>query len=522
MAGGVFVNGPARHYEGRVTAFVMVTCIVAAMGGLIFGYDLGISGGVTSMDVFLEKFFPAVYRREHRTAEGAENMYCRFDSQLLTLFTSSLYLAALVSSFFASAVTRAFGRKMSMFIGGVVFLVGAIINGFAVNIAMLIIGRILLGVGVGFANQSVPVYLSEMAPPKIRGALNMGFQIAITVGILVANLVNYGTNKIKGGLGWRLSLGLAAVPALLMTVGSVVLPDTPNSILERGKLEEAKKMLIKVRGVDNVDEELQDLIEACEAAKKVENPWKNITMSQYRPQLTFCFFIPFFQQMTGINIIMFYAPVLFKTLGFGDDASLMSSVITGVVNVCATFVSVFTVDRVGRRWLFLEGGIQMIVCMCGAAVLMAVKYGVTGQGSMSKAEADVFLFFICAFVAGYAWSWGPLGWLVPAEVCSLDVRSAGQAINVSVNMIFTFIIAQAFLTMLCHMKFGLFFFFAGFIAIMTVFIHLLLPETKGVPIEEMNLVWKSHWLWSNYIPDHHLPPPTPTQRPTYSYSDRSL
>ena len=126
--------------------------------------------------------------------------------------------------------------------------------------------------------------------------------------------------------------------------------------------------------------------------------------------------------------------------------------------------------------------------------MIALKFGVTGEGSFSKGEANLLLFFICAYVAAFAWSWGPLGWLVPSEICSLEVRSAGQATNVAVNMLFTFGIAQVFLSMLCHMKFGLFFFFAGFVIIMTIFVFLLLPETKNVPIEEMNRVWKSHWF----------------------------
>lgn len=156
MAGGSYVNqGQVKHYEGRVTPFVLVTCFVAAMGGLLFGYDLGITGGVTSMDPFLKKFFPRVFRKMKENVD--ENTYCKFDDQILTLFTSSLYLAALLASFFASATTRLLGRKPSMFIGGLFFLVGAILNGAAVNIAMLIIGRILLGFGVGYCNQ-VSIY----------------------------------------------------------------------------------------------------------------------------------------------------------------------------------------------------------------------------------------------------------------------------------------------------------------------------------------------------------------------------
>ncbi|OWM77951.1 sugar transport protein 11-like [Punica granatum] len=502
MAGGGFVaQGHVGNYNGGVTAFVVITCIVAAMGGLLFGYDIGISGGVTSMDDFLMKFFPAVY---HRMTDGSardKNQYCKYDNHLLTLFTSSLYLAALVASFFASEITRVFGRKVSMFLGGLSFLIGAMLNGIAMNIIVLIIGRILLGVGVGFANQSVPVYLSEMAPAKIRGALNIGFQVAITIGILIANFVNYGTAEIKGGWGWRISLALAGVPALFMTIGSIFLPDTPNSIIERGHHEEAKRMLQKIRGTEDVKAELGDLIAASEAAKKVQQPWRNMFLPRYRPQLVICSLIPFFQQITGINVIMFYAPVLFKTLGFGDKASLMSAAITGVVNVLGTFVSVATVDKFGRKALFIEGGVQMIICQIAVGGMIGYKFGLTGEGSFSKGEANFLVFLICAYVAAFSWSWGPLGWLVPSEVCPLEVRSPGQAINVSVNMFFTFIIAQGFLSMLCHIKFGLFFFFGGFVILMTIFVFFFLPETKNVPIEEMNRLMKAHWFWGKYIPD---------------------
>lgn len=325
--------------------------------------------------------------------------------------------------------------------------------------------------------------------------------MAITIGILAANLINYGTAKIESGWGWIISLALAAVPAIMITVGSLFLPDTPNSILERGHTEKAKEMLKKIRGTDNVDEEFQDLIDASEAAKRVEHPWKNILLPRYRPQLIICTFIPLFQQFTGINVIMFYAPVLFKTLGFGDDASLMSAVITGAVNVVATVVSIYCADKFGRRFLFIEGGIQMIICQILVGIMIGTTFGNNGVGKLSSVTADVVLILICLYVAAFAWSWGPLGWLVPSEICPLEIRSAGQAINVSVNMLFTFVIGQFFLTMLCHMKYGLFLFFAAFVIVMTIFVFFLLPETKNVPIEEMNRVWKAHWFWGKYIPD---------------------
>lgn len=133
--------------------------------------------------------------------------------------------------------------------------------------------------------------------------------------------------------------------------------------------------------------------------------------------------------------------------------------------------------------------------------LIGIKFGTSGEATLSKEYAFFVVLFICAFVAAFAWSWGPMGWLVPSEIFPLEIRSAGQAINVSVNMLFTFVIGQFFLSMLCHMKFGLFYFFAGWELVMTIFIALFLPETKNVPIEEMVLVWKRHWFWGKFIAD---------------------
>ncbi|KAK6158117.1 hypothetical protein DH2020_005431 [Rehmannia glutinosa] len=498
MAGGVIITKGDKAYPGKLTCKVFVTCIVAAMAGLIFGYDIGISGGVTSMPQFLEKFFPEVYKKEQNMVAGT-NQYCKFDDAILTMFTSSLYLAALFASLIASYVTRWLGRKSSMLFGGSLFLAGAIINGCAHNVAMLIAGRILLGCGIGFANQSAPVYLSEMAPYKYRGALNMCFQLFITIGILAANLINYGTSQLKSGNGWRISLGCAAIPAVIFIFGSLCLPDTPNSLIERGKQDEALKRLREIRGIDDVEEEFNDLIAASVAAKKIGNPFSNLLRRKYRPHLTMVTLIPFFQQLTGMNVFMFYAPVLFKTIGFGNSASLMSAVITGIVNAVATLVSILTVDRFGRRGLFIEGGIQMFIIV---TICIGLKFGVNGNpGELPKWYAMIVVIAICFYVAAFAWSWGPLGWLVPSEILPLEVRSAGQSINVCMNMIFTFFIAETFLKMLCKMKFGLFIFFSGFVFVMTIFIVKFLPETKGIPIEEMSGIWKEHPYWKKFVDD---------------------
>ncbi|XVF54934.1 hypothetical protein PTKIN_Ptkin05aG0220600 [Pterospermum kingtungense] len=496
MAVALAITGEDGHYNGRMTLFVVLSCMMAAMGGVIFGYDIGISGGVTSMEPFLRRFFPDVYRKMKEDTKISN--YCKFDSQLLTSFTSSLYVAGLFATFLASPVTKAFGRKPSIWLGGAAFLAGSALGAAAFNVYMLIFGRILLGIGVGFANQSVPLYLSEMAPPRYRGAINNGFQFSIGIGGLVANLINFGTEKIEGGWGWRISLGMAAVPASILTLGALFVPETPSSLIQNSSdHDKAKVLLQRIRGTRDVQAELDDLIKASIVSKTIKHPFKKIIQRKYRPQLVMAIAIPFFQQVTGINVIAFYAPILFRTIGIGESASLLSSVVTGVIGAGSTFISMLLVDKFGRRALFMVGGIQMFVSQMLVGGVMATQLG--DHGSVSKGYAYLVIFLICIYVAGFGWSWGPLGWLVPSEIYQLEIRSAGQSITVAVSFVFTFIVAQTFLSMLCHFKAGIFFFFGGWVVVMTVFVYFFLPETKNVPIEQMEKVWKEHWFWKRIV-----------------------
>ncbi|KAG5065868.1 hypothetical protein AAZX31_04G099400 [Glycine max] len=501
MAGGVVpvdASPIGNGFVGKITLSVIITCIVAASSGLLFGYDLGISGGVTTMVPFLEKFFPDILRK----VAGTEvNMYCVYDSQVLTLFTSSLYLAGLVSSLAASRVTAAWGRRNTILIGGVTFLIGGALNGGAENIGMLILGRVLLGFGVGFTNQAAPLYLSEIAPPKWRGAFNTGFQFFLGVGALIAGCINFATAKHTWG--WRVSLGLAVVPASVMTIGALLITDTPSSLVERGKIEQARKALRKARGSSiDVEPELEELIKWSQIAKSMkQEPFKTIFERQYRPHLVMAIAIPFFQQMTGINIVAFYAPNIFQSVGLGHDAALLSAIILGAVNLVSLLVSTAIVDRFGRRFLFVTGGICMLVCQIAVSILLAVVTGVHGTKDMSNGSAIVVLVLLCCYTAGFGWSWGPLTWLIPSEIFPLKIRTTGQSIAVGVQFIIIFILSQTFLSMLCHFKFASFVFYAGWIIVMTIFVIFFVPETKGIPLESMYTIWGKHWFWRRYVKD---------------------
>jgi MFS transporter, SP family, sugar:H+ symporter len=207
--------------------------------------------------------------------------------------------------------------------------------------------------------QAAPLFLSEIAPVKYRGGLNILFQLNVTIGILAANIINYFVANVHPW-GWRIALGIAGVPALLLCIGSCLITETPASLIERQKLTEGMNVLKKIRGINNVEAEYQELVHASEMARQVKHPFRNLMKRKSRPQLVIAIAMQVFQQFTGINAIMFYAPVLFQTVGFKGDASLMSSAIVGTINVLATVVSVFVVDWLGRKPLLLEACIQML------------------------------------------------------------------------------------------------------------------------------------------------------------------
>jgi MFS family permease len=312
------------------------------------------------MESFLKKFFPGLLKR---AAHANKDVYCIYNNQALTAFTSSLYAFGMVGTLVASRVTRRLGRQAIMLIGGSMFLVGALVNAAAANVAMLIVGRMLLGLGLGFSGQATPVYLAEVSPPRWRGGFISAFPLFISVGYLVANLINYGTSRIPEW-GWRLSLGLAAVPAAVMVAGAAFIPDTPSSLVLRGKHDDARAALQRVRGKGvDIGAEFADILAAAEHARRNEEGafWR-ILRREYRPYLVTAVAFPVFLNLTGVAVTAFFSPILFRTVGFESDAALMGAVILGVMNIGGILASGFAMDRYGRKLLFVIGGALMFTC----------------------------------------------------------------------------------------------------------------------------------------------------------------
>ncbi|KAF6256200.1 general substrate transporter, partial [Scenedesmus sp. NREL 46B-D3] len=383
---------------------------------------------------------------------SGNDAFCRFSDYLLQLLTSCLFLSeAAAAAMVGSHTCRRFGRRATMVAGGACFLRGTVLVTLAVNISMLVLGRLVLGVGVGFVAQAAPLYLSEMAPCNMRGALNITLQLVLTVGILAAARVPTVT-WMRPAWGWRLSLAMGAVPSLILFFGSTLLPDTPNSLVQRGQQEEGCKVLQKIRGTDNIDAEYDDIVEAVRVSASVKNLWRTITRRRYWPQLVISVLVPILQQLTSTSSCL----TAHSSINAGDGVgyALLSAVITGAVNVGSMFVAIL-VDRVGCRALFIQGGIQMLVCEVVAGLLimknlrpqaLTPRPGHHCLGPESNdALASGIIALLRLYVAGFAWSWGPLGWLVPTEIQPLETRAAGTGINTFFNFIFTFFIGQLFL-----------------------------------------------------------------------------
>jgi sugar porter (SP) family MFS transporter len=324
--------------------------------------------------------------------------------------------------------------------------------------------------------------------------------MSVNLGILAASLINVGTSNLH--YGWRISLGAFIPPAILLLLGAIFLPETPNSLVERGRTEEAQRILKKLRGPEtDISDEYSFIVADAKEANKDNidqsflSQWRIFFSHPYRGEATVSCMVAFFSQFTGINSMLYYTPELFQSLGSGTNQALVNATVVNAVLLAGAITSMSIVDRVGRRPLLIVGGALMAVFQICVGILLALKYDPTDGAVLAENNGRGILALICLFTYTFGVTWGPLGWLVPVECQSQKTRSTGATASVSVNFFAVFITTQSFLVMLCSMQWGAFLFFALFDILMTVFAWMLIPETKGVPIENMRDVWKMHWFW---------------------------
>ena len=432
---------------------IYIIAFVAALAGLLFGYDTGVISGAI---LFIKDQF-------------------NLTSVIVERVVSAVLLGAVIGAAFSGAMADNLGRRRSIVITGFLFSLGAIGAAFAPNIPVLIACRFLIGLAIGVASYVAPLYISEISPAEARGALVSLNQLMITCGIVVSYLVDFMLTM--GQQEWRWMFGLGAIPAVILLIGMIYLPETPRWLMSRGFVDRAKDVLARTNKGKNVDEEIQNISKTLSEKKCC---WAEVFSPWIRPALIVGILLAFFQQATGINTIIYYAPTIFEFAGFQSHrVAILATVGVGTVNVLMTLVAIWLLDRLGRKPLLYIGMTGMALSLG----LLGFAFHLTVLSGMLKwlAVASVVL-----YIASFAISLGPIFWLLISEIYPLKVRGRAMSLATVANWGFNMLVAATFLTLIEKLgKAGTFWLFAFICVIGIVFCYFFVPETKGYTLEEI-------------------------------------
>ena len=428
-----------------------------ALGGLLFGYDTGvISGAILFIkeDFDLSPFY-----------EGA--------------VVAVLLLGAMVGAALAGTLSDRLGRRNLILIAAVIFAVGAIGAAAAPSTGALLAARFVLGLAVGSAALVVPLYLSEIAPTEIRGAVSSLNQLAIVSGILIAFIVNA---ALASTGEWRIMVGLAVVPSIVLLIGMFFMPETPRYLVRSGDEDEAREVLDEMRDEATAKEELAEIREVEEreddeaGARELFAPW-------VRPALIVAIGLAVFQQLIGINTIIYYAPTTLTNVGYGNEGAIYANLVIGVLNVIATIIAVRIVDRVGRKPMLLGGLVGMIASL---TILGVSLLALAEPKSPGDPAAIITLICLATFIVSFAATWGPVVWVMLPEILPLSVRGAAMGLAICLHWFANFAVSQTF--PLAIDAFGPGEVFLGYAVIGLIafaFVMKFVTETKGRSLEEI-------------------------------------
>jgi SP family galactose:H+ symporter-like MFS transporter len=442
----------AAHPNNRF--HVVLTSVIAALAGLLFGLDIGVISGA----------LPFIARQFH------------VGDQMQEWIVSSMMVGAALGALGSGWMAKAIGRKYSLMIGAALFACASGVCAFAWSPEMLITGRVFLGVAVGIASFTAPLYLSEIAPRTMRGAMISLHQLMVTVGILAAFLSN---TAFSGTGDWRWMLGVIAFPALALLFGLLFLPRSPRWLMSRGRNEEAERVLEKLRSDrKSIETEMSEIADQL----KVEFQGWGLFRSNpnFRRTVGLGIMLQVMQQLTGINVVMYYAPRIFGLAGYGTSHDqLWGTVIVGAVNVAATFVAIGLVDRWGRKPILYTGFTVMALALATLGALLHI--GVTSGASQIAAVV-----MLLVFIAGFAISAGPMIWILCAEIQPMKGRDFGIAASTFINWVANTIAGATFLTLLNTLGHAQTFWLYAVMNAAFIFLTLwLVPETKGVSLEQI-------------------------------------
>jgi MFS transporter, SP family, galactose:H+ symporter len=372
------------------------------------------------------------------------------------------------------------GRRLTLLMTSIIFIAGAILCAAAPSLGVLVVGRAIVGLAIGLASTTVPVYISEVSPAKARGWQVSLFQLAITIGILCAYLVDY---AFAASAAWRWMLGLAAVPGAILGLGMLFLPESPRWLAERDNTEAARAVLARIRGTASVQAEMDEICGNLRQAQE-SGRWSDLFTAAVRPALIIGIGLAIFQQITGINTVIYYAPTIIQSAGISSAAgAILATAGIGLVNVIMTVVSMWLIDRLGRRPLLLTGIAGMIVSLGVLGLAFRVMAGNT-------ALAWVAVVTLMTYVAFFAISLGPIFWLLIAEIYPLKIRGLAQGTSAGANWTFNLLVSITFLTLVEQLGPSWTFWLYGLLAVAAwVFSYYLVPETKGRTLEEIEQSW---------------------------------
>ena len=373
--------------------------------------------------------------------------------------------------------TDRLGRKKTLFWIGVLFAVSALGSALANDPYLFSFFRFIGGLGVGASSVAVPIYISEIAPANDRGRLGVRYQFMLVFGIFIAFFSNYLLKGVGGDIDWRLMLGVEAIPAIIYTIMVMRVPNSPRWLILNKGDDESTRSVLNDMGIADIDQEILDI----KASAKSQSTEKSF-LTRYSLPITLAFLIAFFNQMSGINFVLYYAPEILERAGLGGSESLLSSISIGAVNLIFTFVGMYLIDRVGRKKLMLIGSIGYIFCLSMVA-----------WAFYSGASSLFLLTFICLFVASHAIGQGAVIWVFISEIFPTKVRAIGQSIGTGVHWVFAAIITlitPVFLDatdgIFKDNPWPIFVFFAGFMVLQLIFVLFMMPETKGKTLEEIS------------------------------------
>nr|CAB3485212.1 unnamed protein product [Digitaria exilis] len=465
----------------RRERFVFACAVFASLNAILLGYDVGVMSGCI---IYMEKDL-------HIT---------EFQQEILV---GCLSVVSLLGSLSGGRTSDAIGRKWTMGLGAIVFQLGAAIMTFAPSFTVLMIGRLLAGVGIGFGAMVSGVYIAEISPAGARGTLTSLPEICINLGILLGYVSNYAFSGLSEHINWRVMLGVGILPSVFIGFALFVIPESPRWLMMEKRVSEARAVLLQISESEaEVEERLAEIEEAAGLMKSMKSEdnevWRELLNPSpaVRRMLYAGCGIQLFQQITGIDATVYYSPTIFKDAGIKSDQELLAATVAvGFTKTIFILVAIFLIDKVGRKPLLYVSTIGMTVCLFLLGVALTLQKHAVGLMS-PRLGIDLAIFAVCGNVAFFSIGMGPICWVLSSEVFPLRLRAQGSALGQVGGRVSSGLVSMSFLSMARAISVaGMFFVFAAISTISVLFVYFCVPETKGKTLEQIEMMFESGDEW---------------------------